>query len=261
MVKVENVEKNFGNNKVLKGISFTVPKGEFVVILGSSGVGKSTLVRCINGLVTPNRGRVEVNGMEVNNKNLRNIRKRVGFIFQSINVAGNLSVLTNVLTGSLGSKSPWNVFFSTEEKRRAVEAIATVGLADKIHMRVDRLSGGQKQRVGIARVLVQNPAVILADEPVSNLDPVIGREILELLRRINEKNGTVIICNLHQLEYAVEFGQRVIGISNGTIQFDKRVAELQEQDLTAIYGQGYRKTPARFSYGQNNRLLPGYSTI
>lgn len=240
MISIENLSKSFGSNEVLKGISFQVKRGEFLTILGSSGAGKSTLLRCINGLFEPSTGVIVVDGMEVNKANIKNIRKKVGFIFQNINVAPNLTVMTNVLTGTLGTKTPLNIFFSKEDREKATEAIEIVGLTDKINTRVGRLSGGQRQRVGIARVLVQNPKIILADEPVSSLDPVIGREILELLQKINKTRGTVIICNLHQLEFAKRFGQRIIGIRHGVFQFDKEPSKLQRGDLLKVYGNGYR---------------------
>ncbi|QYR22731.1 ATP-binding cassette domain-containing protein [Paenibacillus sp. sptzw28] len=163
---------------------------------------------------------IRINDIEVCKKNLQKLRRKVGFIFQNFNVIGNLTVKQNVLIGLLGTKSFWYIFFTKEEKKKAEEAIEIVGLREKMNTRVDQLSGGQKQREGIARVLVQNPDVILADEPVSNLDPVMSREILDILQQINETRGTVIICNLHQLEYANAYGHRIIGIHGGKVQYD-----------------------------------------
>ncbi|MDK2868261.1 MAG: phosphonate transport system ATP-binding protein [Clostridiales bacterium] len=246
MICLEKVRKNFGENQVLKEIDFELKKGEFTVILGSSGAGKSTLLRCINGLCVPTDGKITINGMEVNKRNINKIRKRVGFIFQDINVVGNLNVMQNVLIGRLGYKSPWNIFFSKEEKDKAEQAIEMVGLIDKIHTRVDKLSGGQRQRVGIARVLVQNPDIILADEPVASLDPVTGQGIMELIRKINQEMGTIILCNLHQLEYAKKYGQRIIGISEGKIQFDKNSSDINDNDLRTIYGDSFDKSSVKF---------------
>jgi|Wag4MinimDraft_16_1082657.scaffolds.fasta_scaffold00124_11 phosphonate transport system ATP-binding protein len=241
MIVVEKIRKEFGKNQVLKGISFNLKKGEFAVVLGSSGAGKSTLLRCLNGLCQPTSGKIVINDVEMNQKNLNKIRKRVGFIFQNINVVGNLTVMQNVLTGSLAGKSPWNIFFDREEKKKAIQAIEMVGLADKVNTRVDKLSGGQKQRVGIARVLVHNPEIILADEPVSSLDPVTGQGIMELLEHINQDLGTTVLCNLHQIEYAKQFAKRIFGIENGYIQFDKQVSEISDVDLKSIYGHSFNK--------------------
>ncbi|WP_067730607.1 phosphonate ABC transporter ATP-binding protein [Oceanobacillus damuensis] len=239
MINITKLAKSFGNNEVLKEISFNVEQGEFLIVLGSSGAGKSTLLRCINGLVTPTSGEVLINDMSVGKNNIRKIRKKVGMIFQGFNVIDNLSVLNNVLIGRLAYKSPLNILFSKEERRLAEEAIEMVGLNDKKNVRVDRLSGGQKQRVGIARVLVQNPEIILADEPVSSLDPVIGKEILELLREINQQRGTTIICNLHQLDYAKTFGKRIIGVRNGIIQYNGTPSNIKDNDLVNIYGEKF----------------------
>lgn len=235
MIRFENVQKQFGQAKVLQGVTFEVKAGEFLVILGPSGAGKSTLLRCANGLVPPSDGSIYVNGMQVTRHNLHTLRKDIGFIFQHYNIVGNMNVMNNVLIGTLGRKSYWNFSFRREDRQAAEQAIAQVGLADKAFVRADKLSGGQKQRVGIARALVQEPKVILADEPVSNLDPVIGLEILSLLQTINETIGTTIICNLHHVEYARRFGHRIIGISGGRTVFDGKPAELDEKQLAAIY--------------------------
>ncbi len=222
---------------MLDQVNFSVKDQEFLVILGSSGAGKSTLLRCMNGLVQPTGGQIRVDDTICEKKNIRQIRKKVGFIFQQYQVIGNLSVLQNVLLGLLGTKSYWNIFFSKEERVKAEEAIELVGLADKIHARVDQLSGGQKQRVGIARAVLQNPKVILADEPVASLDPVTSEEILSLLKRINQEKGTTMICNLHQLEYAKRYGERIVGIRNGRIQYDGPALQLGDSDIMHIYGR------------------------
>ncbi|WP_199614404.1 phosphonate ABC transporter ATP-binding protein [Paenibacillus alkalitolerans] len=239
LLQVQQLSKSFGSKPVLHQVDFQADRGEFIAVLGSSGAGKSTLLRCINGLVIPTSGKVDVLGMEMNRKNLQRVRRHVGFIFQNFNVIGNLSVLQNVLIGLLGAKGYWNVMFSREEKRKAEEVIDIVGLGDKLHERADRLSGGQKQRVGIARVLAQNPDIILADEPVSNLDPVTSREIMDILRTINETRGTVILCNLHQLELAAEYGHRIIGIHSGRVCFNGNAHDLRDEDLSLIYGGKY----------------------
>lgn len=237
MISIKNLSKSFGELHVLNDICFNVEDGEFLVILGSSGAGKSTLLRCINGLNSLTEGKIVIDGMEVNKKNMDSIRKQVGFVFQSSNIVGNLSVITNVMTGALGRKHPINIFFTKEDRLAAEEALEVVGLREKIHNRADSLSGGERQRVAIARVLVQKPKVILADEPVSSLDPVIGHGILELLQDINRSRRTIVICNLHQLEYAEKYGQRIIGIKDGKIKFDKKPEEVVREDYKNIYGK------------------------
>ncbi|WNC15464.1 phosphonate ABC transporter ATP-binding protein [Brevibacillus brevis] len=239
MIEIQELTKAFGGNIVLDKVTFSIHNREFLVILGSSGAGKSTLLRCINGLLAPTSGQIRMDGTVYTQKNIRELRRKVGFIFQHYEVIGNLSVMQNVLLGSLGTKSFWNVFFSREERVKAAEAIELVGLGDKVHVRVDQLSGGQKQRVGIARAVFQNPQVILADEPVASLDPVTSLEILSLLKRIKEEKGTTIVCNLHQLEYARTFGERIIGIRHGMIQYDGQASRITEADIRNIYGNAY----------------------
>jgi phosphonate transport system ATP-binding protein len=220
----------------LNGLSFRVDRGEAVFVLGPSGAGKSTLLRCLNGLVLPDGGRVMVDGGAVDRRSLRQVRKKVGFIFQGFNVVGNLSVLRNVMIGRLAEKAPWNVVFTKADRRIALEAIAAVGLSEKVHARVDTLSGGQKQRVGIARALVHDPEVLLADEPISNLDPRSGAEILSLLRTINVERGTTVICNIHDVGHATRLGARLIGIRGGLIRYDGPPDGLSAADLASIYG-------------------------
>lgn len=238
MISIKNLSKSFGELNVLNDICFNVEDEDFLVILGSSGAGKSTLLRCINGLNSLTEGKIVIDGMEVNKKNMDSIRKQVGFVFQSSNIVGNLSVITNVMTGALGRKHPLNIFFTKEDKRAAEEALEVVGLSKKMYNRADSLSGGEKQRVAIARVLVQKPKVILADEPVASLDPVIGHGILELLQNINKTKGTIVICNLHQLEYAEKYGKRIIGLKDGKIKFDKKSKEIVKEDYESIYSKG-----------------------
>lgn len=235
MISVEHVYKSFREKKVLEDICINIRDGEFVVVLGSSGAGKSTLLRCMNGLYIPDKGSVEVSGTKLSKKNMRDIRKKVGFIFQGSCVIGNLSVLTNVLAGCLGRRRSVSIGFPAAEKKRAMELIDMVGLADMAYTRTDKLSGGQRQRVGIARALLQEPQILLADEPVASLDPVTGREILELLKKINREMDTTIICNLHQVEYAKEYAQRIIGIRNGRIDFDEEVEAVTEYQIKQIY--------------------------
>jgi phosphonate transport system ATP-binding protein len=236
MIEVANLTKSFGHLRVLSGLSFRVERGEFVVVLGASGAGKSTLLRCLNGLVRPSAGTIAVDGIDVRPRATGAVRKQVGFIFQGINVHGSLTVLQNTLIGRLAEKPRWAFRFSRDDRRVAREAIERVGLGEKIHARTSTLSGGQRQRVGIARALAHAPSVLLADEPVSSLDPVTGREILDLLRAINRDRGTTILCNLHDVGQASRIADRIIGIRDGEIEFNDSPALLAPSDLARIYG-------------------------
>ncbi len=236
MIDVVRLTKSFGPLAVLRGLTFRVGRGEFVVVLGPSGAGKSTLLRCLNGLVRPSGGSVSVDGIGLDRGHLAAVRKRVGFIFQGVNVHGNLSVLQNVLMGRLAGKSRWGILFSEEDRRVARAAIERVGLAAKGDDRVSTLSGGQRQRVGIARALAHDPAVLLADEPVSSLDPVTGREILDLLREINRDRGTTVLCNLHDVGLATRVADRILGLRDGAIAFDGPPGRLTPADLARIHG-------------------------
>jgi phosphonate transport system ATP-binding protein len=240
MIQVENLTKFFGPLPVLKGLSFQVRCGDFVVVLGPNGAGKSTLLRCLNGLVSPSDGSVTVDGIRLDRRHLAAVRKRVGFIFQGVNVHGNLTVLQNVLIGRLAEKSPRDVFFSKEDRRVALEAIDRVGLVAKMADRASKLSGGQRQRVGIARALAHDPAVLLADEPVSSLDPVTGREILDLLREINRDRGTTVLCNLHDVGQAKRIADRILGLRGGEITFDGPPDRLSPGEVARIYGDSLR---------------------
>jgi phosphonate transport system ATP-binding protein len=240
MIVVERLTKAFGSLTVLDRLSFTVGRGEFVVVLGASGAGKSTLLRCLNGLVRPSGGSVVVDGLAVNNQNLAAIRKRVGFIFQGINVQANLSAQRNVLVGRLADKPGWHLFFSEEDRRVARAALDHVALGAKAEARTSTLSGGQRQRVGIARALAHDPAVLLADEPVSSLDPVTGREILDLLRQINRQRDTTVLCNLHDVGNALRVADRILGLCDGRIVFDGPPDRLGDEHLAQIYGDRVR---------------------
>jgi len=227
----------------LRGVHLAVDRGEFVVILGPSGAGKATLMRCINRLVVPTTGEVVFQGKSLGaaRRDLRAARRHIGMIFQQFNLVKRLSVLTNVLAGRTGYKSTLSVLcyhFTREERALAMESLARVDLADKAHQRADTLSGGEQQRVGIARALVQEPQLILADEPVASLDPKIARNVLGYLKRINQEVGITVLCNLHQVEYAREFGDRVVGLSRGRIVLDGRVTDLTPAVLAEIYEGG-----------------------
>jgi phosphonate transport system ATP-binding protein len=235
MIHVDSLSKSFGSIEVLRGLSFAVKSGEFVVVLGPSGAGKSTLLRCLNGLVRPSSGSIFVGGIALSRSSVGAIRKQVGFIFQGVNVHGNLTVLQNVLIGRLADKPPWGVLLSKDDRRRAFLALDRVGLSAKALARTSTLSGGQKQRVGIARALAHDPAVLLADEPISSLDPVTGREIMDLLLQINQERGTTVLCNLHDVGHATRIAGRVLGLRDGKIAFNG-LPEHLAPELTRIYG-------------------------
>ena len=244
-IKLEGVSKSYKGKTVLKDVSISVKRGENLSLIGASGSGKTTLIRTINGFVIPDSGQVFVEGNLLNYKNkrqIREVRKRVGMVYQLFNLVDRLTVLENVLTGALGKYDTiLGVFLSTlgvfrkEDVEKAKELIAYVGLEDKIYERVDRLSGGQKQRVAIARALMQDPQILLADEPIASLDPKTSRRILDLLTKINIEKGITIVCVLHHIDTVKEFFNRVVALKEGSICFDSSTSDLNEELLDYIY--------------------------
>lgn len=235
MVSVEDVSKRYGTIEALSGVSFTVAPGEFVAVIGASGAGKSTLLRSINGLVKPDRGQVRLNGQELTPRLLRRARQKIGMVFQGFNLIKELTVFENVLIGRLGYKPLLGLRFNREDREIALRALEEVGLADRAWQYPSALSGGMRQRVGIARALAQEPAIILADEPVASLDPVTAREIMDILQRLNYERGVTIICNLHQVELARAYATRVLGLYQGRLVFDGPAAALQPDVANAVY--------------------------
>ncbi|MDD4979477.1 MAG: phosphonate ABC transporter ATP-binding protein [Gallionella sp.] len=238
---IKDVAKRYANGfNALKGVSAEIPAGSFTVILGPSGAGKSTLLRTINGLETPTSGSVQIGQQTVTHTNLREVRSQVGMVFQHFNLVDRLSVMANVLTGRLSHRS-WlgSLFylFQRGDMDIAHEALIRVGLTDKAWNRADRLSGGQQQRVGIARALAQQPRVILADEPVASLDPVTSEEIMGLLREICTRDGITVVVNLHQVELAKRFADRVIGLNDGFVVYDGPASGLDRATLSRIYNR------------------------
>lgn len=238
-ISIQAVTKRFPNGfEALKGVNAEIKPGSFTVILGPSGAGKSTLLRLMNGLETPTQGSLRIGGEVVNGKQLRPIRSKVAMVFQQFNLVDRLSVVTNVLTGRLAHRS-WlgSVFylFRQEDMGIAQEALSRVALTDKAWNRADKLSGGQQQRVGIARALAQRPKVILADEPVASLDPVSSEEIMTLLRDICDRDGITVVVNLHQVELARRFADRIIGMNSGRIVFDGSPEHMTQTVLRTIY--------------------------
>ena len=239
MLEINNLKKTFENGgPALKGVDLKINKGEFVSILGPSGSGKTTLLRTINGLETSTGGEIYFNNKKVNNNNISEVQKKTGMIFQEFNLVNNLSAINNVLTGLLNSSNKFlSLFylFSKEQKIEALRSLETVGLLEKSHNRSDELSGGQRQRVGIARAIIKKPLLLLADEPVASLDPKSSNLILSLLKKINQDFGTTILCNLHQIDLAKKYSDRVVGLIDGKIIFDEKSVNINEAYLKKIY--------------------------
>jgi phosphonate transport system ATP-binding protein len=229
---------------ILAGLDLQVEPGEFVVILGRSGAGKTTLLRTINRLVEPTAGTVRVAGSEVTGASpaaLRAIRRRIGMIFQQFNLVRRMSVLDNVLAGRLGyvpALASLAGHFPAEAREQARACLGQVGLAHLAERRADTLSGGEQQRVAIARALAQAPAVILADEPTASLDPQLTGSIMDLLRRINREHGITLVVSQHQLETALAYASRIVGLRHGRVVFDGAPAAVTREVAGAIYAGG-----------------------
>lgn len=243
MLEIRNLSKTYnGDIKALQGIDLQIPQGQFVAILGRSGAGKSTLIRSINGLVKPDSGEVQFQNIRVNQaskKELLELRKNIGMIFQQFNLIDRLDVLTNVLTGRLGQRRYLLTLlgcFDDRDYLLAREALIRVGLINYENHLARNLSGGQQQRVAIARALVQQPQLILGDEPVASLDPITAKEILQLLRDISVQEGITVVLNMHAVDLALDFAQRVIGIKEGRVVYDGAVEGVTAQVLGEIYG-------------------------
>ena len=238
MLEINNLRKNFNNGiQALKGVSFKVKRGEFISILGPSGSGKTTLLRSINGLETIENGEVIFNNNKITKENLPEVQRKTGMIFQEFNLVNNLLSINNVLTGLLNSSSKFlSMFylFTKEQKLEALKSLKTVGLLDKSYSRVDELSGGQRQRIGIARAIIKKPILLLADEPVASLDPKTALSTMKLLKKINKEFNITILCNLHQTNLAIEFSDRVIGLSDGSIVFDQKTKYL-DKNISKLY--------------------------
>jgi phosphonate transport system ATP-binding protein len=243
MLKIDNLTKVYPNGVVaLKNVSFEVPDGEFMVVIGLSGSGKSTLLRCINRLIEPTEGKITWDQTDItvaSSSELRHIRQHIGMVFQQFNLVNRSSVLTNVLSGRLGYANPWLSLLNIwpeEDKKRALNALSRVGIADKIHSRADTLSGGQQQRVGIARTIMQEPRLLLADEPVASLDPVLAHSILQYLELLN-KEGITVICSLQFMDLVHRYATRVIALKDGLKVFEGAAGEIDRARFKDIYGE------------------------
>jgi len=240
MIEIRALIKAYGDIQALRGVDLRVSAGELCVVLGPSGAGKSTLLRCVNRLTEPTSGEVLVAGQPGprTRAELRDLRRHIGMIFQDHNLVPRLSVLKNVLTGRLATMPAIAAalqVFPRVDIDIALDALRRVDLAGRASDRADRLSGGQQQRVGIARALAQQPQVILADEPVASLDPKTARVVLDDLRRAAHELGIAVLCNLHQVEYASEFADRIVGICDGRVVFEGMPEQLHAAALTRIY--------------------------
>lgn len=242
ILEFNNVSKIYnGETKALDNIKFSVEEGEFVSIIGPSGAGKSTLLRCINRLIDVTEGNIVYDGEDitkVKKKVLREVRTKTGMIFQHYNLVDRLSVLENVLHGTLGKKSTLKGMigrYSEEEKMRAFEILSDLGLAEQAYKRCDELSGGQKQRVGIARAIMQQPKLILCDEPIASLDPKASKVIMDHLSSINKNKKITCIVNLHQVDVAINYSQRIIGVAGGKIVYDGPADKLDQETIHKIY--------------------------
>lgn len=242
ILEFENVSKIYDNvTKALDDINFTIEEGEFISIIGPSGAGKSTLLRCVNRLIDTSEGVITFDGQDITHvkgKELRNVRTKTGMIFQHYNLVDRLSVIENVLHGTLGKKSTVSGMighYTKAEKERAFKIIKELGLGEQVYKRCDELSGGQKQRVGIARAIMQQPKLILCDEPIASLDPKASKIIMEQLADINKNKKITCIVNLHQVDVAMKYSKRIIGVSGGKIVYDGSPDDLDEQTIHRIY--------------------------
>ncbi len=262
MLEIRNLTKIYDDGtKALDNVSFTVNDGEFLVIIGLSGSGKSTLLRCINRLIEPTDGEIIWNGEMVtgaDGKTLRKVRRQIGMIFQHFNLVKRSSVMQNVLSGRLGYTKPSSSLlyhFSTADRKKAQEALKMVGIEDQAEKRADELSGGQQQRVGIARALMQDPLMILADEPVASLDPVLAHSILGYLEDINRQKDITIMCSLHYLDLVQRYSTRVIGLKGGKIVYEGSNADIKKMtdaQFKDIYGEeAIRVNAGSISGGEN----------
>ncbi len=243
MIVFKDVTKVYPNGTVgLKNVDLTIGDGEFVAIIGLSGAGKSTLIRAINRMHPISSGSLTVDGTDVSTlsgKSLRALRRRIGMIFQSFNLVTRTSVIRNVLTAFVPELPLWRRIlgiFPKDAKLKALEALDKVGILEKAYTRVDQLSGGQQQRVALARTLAQNPSIILADEPVAALDPVTAKVVMDDFRNINRNMGITVLINIHHVELALEYCDRVIGVRAGEVVFDGPASAVDKAALASIYG-------------------------
>jgi len=246
LLELRGITKYYRTNAPsLVDASFSVGEGEFVSIIGRSGAGKSTLLRCINRMIEVSSGEIIFDGVDVTRlgpRDLRRVRTKIGMIFQHFNLVNRLTVIENVLHGRLGYKSTLSGVlgrYSDEEKQQAFRLLHMLGLDGQVYQRCDQLSGGQKQRTGIARALIQNPRIILCDEPIASLDPNAAKVIMDHLKRISTELGITIVVVLQQVDVALKYSDRIIGVSDGKLVFNGSPAELTSKKIAEVYGSEY----------------------
>lgn len=242
MLRIRNLVKSYGSDKpVLQGLDLEVPGETMVSVIGASGAGKSTLLRCINRLVEPTSGEIELNGVmltSLKGRELRLARRRIGMVFQSFNLVDRLTVMENVQSGRLGYLPVWRAAFRRYPKadiRRAFELMERVGIAHYANKRADELSGGERQRVGVVRALMQEPQILLADEPTASLDPKTSEQIMELLRSLSDELSLPVLINIHNVAEAKAYTDRIVGMRYGRIIFDGPPSRLDEVAMDEIY--------------------------
>ncbi len=246
MLEVKNLTKIYEDGTVaLKNVSFNVKDGEFLVVIGLSGSGKSTLLRCINRLINPTEGEIIWNGVNITKlegEELRKARRKIGMVFQHFNLVKRSSVYQNVISGRLGYSNTFSSIigkFNESDEKKAESVIQRLGITDQVNKRSDELSGGQQQRVGIARALMQEPELILADEPVASLDPVLAHSILGIIEKLNKEDGLTVICSLHYLDLVQRYATSVVGLKQGEIVYQgsrKDIMALSDDEFKRIYG-------------------------
>lgn len=244
MLTIENLTKVYDNGfKALDDVSFDVPDGQFVALIGLSGSGKSTLLRCINRLIEPTEGRIVWNGQDItsiSDEEIRYLRRRIGMIFQQFNLVKRSKVITNVMAGRLGYTNPLFSllnYFPAAEEEKALTNLERVGIRDQAYKRATELSGGQQQRVAIARALMQDPELMLADEPVASLDPATSHGVMKYLESLNKEDGLTVVCSLHFLSLARTYADRVIALKDGKLEFDGPPEEIDKVRFKEIYGE------------------------
>lgn len=244
MLEIKNLTKVYeGGTQALTDVSFSVEPGEFLAVIGLSGSGKSTLLRCINRLVEPTSGQILYNGQDVtaaSQDEMLRIRRKIGMIFQHFNLVSRSKVITNVLAGRLGYVNPALSLlnrFPKSDQEMAIAQLERVSIADQAYKRADELSGGQQQRVGIARAMMQEPEIILADEPVASLDPVLAHSIMQYLETINQEDGVMVLCSLHFLDLVHRYADRAIALNEGRLMFDGDPDDIDDEKFKEIYGK------------------------
>ena len=244
MLEVKNVSKAYdGGVQALNNVSFKVEQGEFLAVIGLSGSGKSTLLRCINRLIEPTEGQIIWNGQDVtaaSQEEMLRIRRKIGMVFQHFNLVSRSKVITNVLAGRLGYVNPVLSAvnrFPKSDVEMALAQLDRVGIKNQAYKRADELSGGQQQRVGIARAMMQQPTMILADEPVASLDPVLAHSIMQYLEKINQEDGVTVLCSLHFLDLVHRYADRAIALKDGFLMYDGSPDKIDDDRFREIYGQ------------------------